>query len=380
MKYRKIVIVTPSLYSKRNNAIKIGGLETYIYNLAKILIDGGYNCEIIQFDEKETVYNIEYDGLKIQNLPIGHNRYNIEFNNLVKSNPSDYYIIATDQMDIKYHGDNALQIQHGIAFDLPREYITGIWGKSKLLQRINKILRVIKNGERHKNIRNEVCVDYNYYNWLRTISSIEVKEYVKVIPNFASEIASEQFVDDKLLARGNPIKILFARRFVEYRGTLMFANVAKRLLSQYSNITITFAGEGPLENTIKELLSSTPNIEFTKYNSAESLDFHKKYDIAVVPTIYSEGTSLSICEAMAAGCFCVATHVGGITNLIIDKYNGLLCLPEEDDLLLKIENTLSLTNDEFNRIAKNGWACTKTTFCKENWGAEWLEFIRKLTK
>ncbi|WP_420491566.1 glycosyltransferase [Neobacillus drentensis] len=52
----------------------------------------------------------------------------------------------------------------------------------------------------------------------------------------------------------------------------------------------------------------------------------------------SEGTSLSLLEAMAAKCAEIATNVGGMTNIILDNYNGLIINPDESELYLALEN------------------------------------------
>jgi glycosyltransferase involved in cell wall biosynthesis len=68
-------------------------------------------------------------------------------------------------------------------------------------------------------------------------------------------------------------------------------------------------------------------------------------DVVVLPS-YSEGLPLVLVEAMAAGLPCIGTRVGGIPEVIIDGYNGILVDPGSP---AQIANALGLlvSNEEF---------------------------------
>ena len=138
------------------------------------------------------------------------------------------------------------------------------------------------------------------------------------------------------------------------------------------------AGEGPLQDNAKMILQDERNVHFTKYNSENSTEFHQQFDIAVVPTIYSEGTSLSLLEAMAAGCFPIATHVGGLTNILIDNFNGRLCYPDEDSIFNAVKSVLQKDIIDYKRMVHLSFETVQRSFSKEKWETEWLEFIHKI--
>lgn len=155
------------------------------------------------------------------------------------------------------------------------------------------------------------------------------------------------------------------------------AQAAKSLLKKYPHISFTFAGEGPDESWLKSQFAKGSRVSFTKYLPDEITDIHLKHHIAVVPSLASEGTSLSVAEAMACGCAVVATAIGGITNMIIDGYNGRLCMPTVEDLEKSIEEVIS-DRDLRKRISENAYETARNAFSKEKWEASWSRVIETI--
>ena len=373
----KIVIISSPVYDFRTKCLKIGGVETYVYDLSHMFKAKGFETCIYQLgdiDEQTVIDNVTIYVRKKRKR------------NLVKSyqklfedvyNKENIYIIATDQLGVKSLKFNVISIQHGIAFDIPGNMLSGFWRKSRKLQTINKFLRCYKNILRFNYTYNTVCVDYNFYNWYRTLSTISLSHKVKVIPNYSSSLITEGELMSKLETSSRK-KIIFARRFVDYRGTLLFLKVAQRILKEYPDVSITFAGDGPLKHVISQTFRDDNRVEITSFACTDSVQFHYNYDIAVVPTIFSEGTSLSLCEAMAAGCFPIATHVGGMTNMILDGYNGRLIYPSEQDLYETLCNVLTLNKIDFDKVVINAYSVARSSFTREKWGERWCAYIKDI--
>jgi len=105
------------------------------------------------------------------------------------------------------------------------------------------------------------------------------------------------------------------------------------LLDVYPNIEITIAGDGPDKELFNENFSNDPRVTVTSYDVEKATAFHKKFDIAFVPSVCGEATSFSILEAMAAGCAVVATNMFGIITEIIPMHNGVLSFPDKASLV-----------------------------------------------
>jgi glycosyltransferase involved in cell wall biosynthesis len=83
------------------------------------------------------------------------------------------------------------------------------------------------------------------------------------------------------------------------------------------------------------------------------------FDVYALPS-RSEGTSLSLLEAMAAGKAIVATNVGGTAHILKNEYNSLLVPPDDSlrlaDAILRLIGNSGLTN-ELSKNAKSDVIC-----------------------
>jgi len=380
---KKVVIITYSYWNFNSEKICIGGLETYLNDIVALVSHSGYETIVYQSTDCSDYATVTLQGVKVVPVffkKICHRAFQKMFDEAFSLHDSidTVFIIATDQMNIKSDATNVIAIQHGISWDMPYSMIGGVWGKCRLLSRLNKYLKCYVNSRRYAYVRNLVCVDYNYFNWLRTLEDISPDHNVVVIPNYTSTVIAQEDVEAKLLLTASIRNIVFARRFVDYRGTLMFAAVAGRLLEEFPDLKITFAGSGPLESLLMERFGTHSRVTITSFEANDSVRFHYGYDLAVVPTIFSEGTSLSLCEAMAAGCFPIATHVGGMTNMLIDGYNGLMCAIEETSLYEAIKTAMFMSRTEREFIVRNAYQTACHGFSKSKWEQGWIQVLNKI--
>ena len=378
-----LVILTPSFYDPQIKRLKIGGLETYVKDLALVGQLAGRKVKVFQLVSRECkLQTIVDSNFEIVLWPSPREVWlKSVFQKVFESIYSKYnnqdtvFILATDQMGIRAKFDNVICIQHGVAFDIPGYMIGGFWKRAHSLQFLNKMLRCIKNVKRFYNTKHTVCVDYNYYNWFRTLGTIYPDYKMEVVPNYASKKISRDDFIRKINSRQEKKRILFARRFVDYRGAILFAEVVKRVLRSRNDVMFTFAGSGPLEDYLRSFFEGEEFVTFTSFSAENSVQFHVDYDIAVVPTIFSEGTSLSLCEAMAAGCFPIATHVGGMTNMILNGYNGFLVAPELTSLEVGLSMALDMGREQFDEISFHAYETATAAFSYERWQSDWKRIL-----
>jgi glycosyltransferase involved in cell wall biosynthesis len=77
-------------------------------------------------------------------------------------------------------------------------------------------------------------------------------------------------------------------------------------------------------------------------------------DCVVLPS-YREGTPRVLLEAASSAKPIIATDVPGCHQVVIDKFNGLLCkLKDANDLASKMEEMMALENETLEEFGKNG--------------------------
>ena len=358
----------------------IGGIETYLQNLAGVCQSMGIEPIIYQWAKRS--FDVNVVGIVVKGIPLLHlsskKRPLALFRSALKEIDieEDIVIFGSDSQSVRSKCKRAVSIQHGISWDLPSRFLTNhTVCQSGLIGILYKAWIRRRFVAYYERCCNRVCVDYNFLNWYRTYLASEPLGRNWVIPNFASIGSVEQ-----MKAPGRSDKttnILFARRFCEFRGTRIMAEVAKCLLVNYPHVEFTFAGEGPDEIWLKETFTGETRVKFLKYLPDEALAVHLKHHVAVVPSLASEGTSLSVAEAMGAGCAVVASAVGGITNMIIDGYNGLLVTPNTTDLIAALEQVIE--RPEFmKQLGINAYCVASNGFTLNKWQSRWRQVFETI--
>lgn len=135
--------------------------------------------------------------------------------------------------------------------------------------------------------------------------------------------------------------ICCARRFVEKCGVAYAIQAMDVLKERSKKIVLLIAGQGVLENKLRDLtleLNLQEHVKFLGSIKREDLStLLKACDAAIIPSIKIdeevEATSLSALEAMATGIPVIASNIGGLKEIIKDGETSIL-VPERDPTAL----------------------------------------------
>lgn len=360
---RIIIIYKKYIYEDKNLPV-IGGIQNYIENLVNLILEMGHEVVVIQESSFSFIRELQrgffVHGVKTSNSIKGLISYAYEISNI----DEDLLIFATSTNTQRTKFKKTISIQHGVYWD----YNTIHNMKPKFpFDIFLKFVQAYSEIRKQSHIGTLVAVDYNYINWYRSITIHHKLNYV-VIPNFSHSIPESNKKES------NNITIIYARRLEKIRGTELLIKVIPKVLNRYKNVSVIIAGDGSQEEIVKEKFKMFESVKFIRYQPSESLEIHSKCDIAIVPTIASEGTSFSLLEAMSAGCAVINTDIGGMTNIILNEFNGLMIKPDEE-MLLKTISRLIEDKQLRNKLAINALMTTKEAFSKKVWKNAWKNLI-----
>lgn len=168
-------------------------------------------------------------------------------------------------------------------------------------------------------------------------------------------------------------RIVQAARLVPKKG-LATALRAFAIFSQsFPAATFTIAGEGPLENALRELaaeLGIADRVRFTGFLSQDALqalfaEAHIFFHPSETVGGDTEGVPNALLEAMAGGLPIVATRHGGIPEVVSDGVSGLLCNERDIPALAAALLHLAQSPEAFHRLSRQASAQVNALFSTE---------------
>ena len=117
---------------------------------------------------------------------------------------------------------------------------------------------------------------------------------------------------------------------------------------------LIIVGGGPDKELLEEYaekIGITNCVTFTGYRIDIS-NFLKMFDIFIQPSL-TEGSSLALLEAMAAGLPIIASNISANKSILIDNYNALLFNPLDSDSLTILIKELFVDKELRKRISSN---------------------------
>ncbi|NHV60329.1 MAG: glycosyltransferase family 4 protein [Candidatus Verstraetearchaeota archaeon] len=210
---------------------------------------------------------------------------------------------------------------------------------------------------------------------------------IELIPLcFDDEIFNHSFLSDNLDKTDYTFSktILFVGNVDKAKGIDIFLKAARLVLQKYPNVKFMITLHEPykviqnVKTFASHLLGTAVEIKGVVRNMAKLM---ASVDIVVVPFRSTEGISdipLVVLEAMAIGKPVIATRVGGVTEVIRDRENGLLVKTNDVPDLANAIITLLEDPGFINGISKNAILsakCFQSTEVSKKLNALYLKII-----
>lgn len=333
-----------------------GGAERYSVDLADILHENGYVPILIQIgNDKKDKWEKKVGNLKIIGLPVDK----ITYMNIVSLFKKYEFVIYSGAVDWGNKCHPNILISHGVTWDAPNKDV-----------RMEYILNIFLDVDQI------VSVDTNTLSWLRTTFPLIFEQRkMDYIPNYVDTDIYKPIPKNNT----DVIQITFPRRASPERGYWLMSDALPPILDKYSHVIFDFVGFAhgeKIETDINKLIKKYPGrIRHYVCDPSDMYKVYQKTDISLIPTLYAEGTSLSCLEAQACGNIVISTNIGGLPNLIIDGYNGLLINPSGSELMQALDKVIS--NKALQKKLSTNAVAVAQSFDKKIWKNRWNDIIKR---
>jgi glycosyltransferase involved in cell wall biosynthesis len=372
---KKIYCLGEMMYQFNLQTCLMGGGERWFFDFTNLLKQSGYEIEIYQFsfDEISVRYkNMRIKGLGnirrgspniIEDYKAGYNK----FNELANSNNADGIFYLSMNLCIDTPKLPTLSVSHGLVFDgiLPGQTNFDYYRNTQMYR------RWIRNADKI------ISVDTNSIKVMQVCDPI-LSEKMTYIPNY---VDINKFTPDDSWCNTDKFRVLSARRLQWSRGYTYMMETTEELMKKYNDIEVTFCGVGTKrENEFFMNWYNNQDKNKVKYEHVDMSGMpivYKNAEISVVPSQMAEGTSLSCLEGLATGLPQIVTWVGGLPDLVLQGYNGILIPPKSTEALLEAIEYLYNNRDVLKQMRTNAIATSKA-FSKERWEKDILKVVKEV--
>ena len=367
------ILQSQSMLSMTNpqKGITAGGTQRYTLQLAKLLKREKYEVFILSRSQVQcSDFDIEYGRIIVFNLPLskhGDYLYSKYVYDFCKHRKADFVCYVDLQVAKYYCYPNSIALQHGIGWDGPlklHQYIKRCFVMKDYLRIAQKFNRI-------------VCVDTNFINWARCYDRNFFKHIGKYIyiPNFAD---GDSFPYSHIEWNKSDKKVLlYPRRLVNYRGYEIFIEMCETLKKRGYDICPVLAFEENAADDFSKLFEGKVcEYKIIHPKLDEINEEYRNAYLTYVPTIWSEGTSLSAIEAISTGCPVITSDVGGLGNIVIPGLVGDIVSPTVEAFVKATEKVLN--NESLRSTWSKNCEFVRDSFLSTIWNQKMLEIINNM--
>lgn len=370
MKYKNIGIIDIN-----QHAPGIGGVETVGYLLKEELIKKGYSVWTIFFTQKTKKSNTDiqfpdkdtFDSIVNQNFLIKTiTNLNIEILIIQGGYKEELLKLCVEtkkktpiKLILPIHFHPLMGIKE--YDDYKERFIRG--SKNSITRAVRcmycKLKQVIFTKKQIRHI--EKSYKNPYYNNIDAFVTLN-NEYTKIIKSFIDSNTKGKFytITNPLIINGQMESsnkeniILFVGRLTAQKRVDRLLYIWKALHTRNPEWKIVIVGDGEYANEYKQLSKKLQlkNVEFA--GQQPSKEFFKKGKIVCITSSH-EAQPMVLIEAQQWGCVPIAYNsFESATDIIQDKYNGVLVKPFKQEEYAKKLSELMINEVYWMRLANNG--------------------------
>lgn len=290
-----------------------GGVSRYVLNLAKGLVKQGHKVWVAS-SGGEWASKLEAENIKHLSIPIKTKSiFSIKiFTSFLKLRN----MIVNENIDILHCNTRVTQKLGNVIYkSLKVPYVSAFHGyySSGIFRKIFK----------YSGLRS-IAVSQAVGRHLVQDLSFNI-ENVRVVHNGldASDFSSKEAKKQDFGFKNNDFLIGILGRVSQEKGHFLAAQAMSVLAQEYDNVYFLISGKGKLEQKLKALIRQLRIEEKVKFLNIGANKFLDVLDLLLVPSA-KEGFGYSIIEAFLKEVPVVGYDVGGISEIITDRKNGII--------------------------------------------------------
>lgn len=207
----------------------------------------------------------------------------------------------------------------------------------------------------------------NSDNVLKVVHELDQVPYSKLVKIANPIIFKELPIRVQRNSTQEEFRIVMISRLEPVKNIVGVLNVLSRLVENGSNIKLTIAGNGTLENELKNKVKElhlSNNVEFVGFIT-DPYPYLLNSDLYILNS-FTEGFSNSLIEAMYSKTPSLSTAVGSAPEFIKDGENGFLIPADDEELLYeKLESIINKSKQELQQIGIAGHEMVVNNFSLE---------------
>lgn len=135
------------------------------------------------------------------------------------------------------------------------------------------------------------------------------------------------------------LKLLYVGAISQHKGVHTLIEASRRV---EGNVQLHIVGEGPIKKELEILAEGDSRIKFHGFLRGEELEnMYRMANLTVLPSIWYDNSPMVIYESFSNSTPVLASRIGGIPELVIDGYNGLLFEPGDVEGLSSLIEKIS---------------------------------------
>lgn len=194
----------------------------------------------------------------------------------------------------------------------------------------------------------------------------------------------KQHIRTKLGIQQEKTVVIFTGRLVSYKGLPLLLRVWREIVRRHKDVELLLVGSGGLDihNCEAELRTFVvdngleESVRFT--GSVDNVEeYLQAADIFVFPT-ENEAFGISLIEAMACGLPVISTSVGGVTDILEHRKNGLAVYPGEFEQLSGALDRLIANPVLSTTLGQTAWQMSRDRYSAVTVTRRYVELFRGL--